>query len=197
MISSINCAECASRACVRGGVFPEGCPSVVMPEVVCSGVDKTASDAFACKMMASAYVIKKKEDGSLRNRMEETIALCREMGFLKIGIAFCVALAKEARVLSKELSEAGLEVVPVCCKVGRVGLGDLGVETACHQKGSSCNPVTQAEIMNAHATDLNIMLGLCVGHDILFAKYSNSPLTTLVVKDRALRHNPVAAMQEP
>jgi uncharacterized metal-binding protein len=147
--------------------------------------------------MAAASATIRTDDGNLRNRMEETIALCKEMGFLRIGVAFYIALAKEARVVASALSNAGFEVIPVCCKVGRVGLKDLGVETACRQKGSSCNPVTQAEIMNAHATDLNIMLGLCVGHDILFARYSKSPLTTLVVKDRALRHNPVAAMQEP
>jgi len=194
--SSINCAECTSRACVRGGAFPEGCPSVVMPEVVRSGIAKTALDAFACRVMAAASAAIRTDDGNLRNRMEETIALCKEMGFLKIGIAFCVALAKEARVVASALSNAGFEVVPVCCKVGRVGFKDLCVETACHEKGSSCNPVTQAEIMNAHATDLNIVLGLCVGHDILFARYSRSPITTLVVKDRALRHNPIAAMQE-
>jgi uncharacterized metal-binding protein len=148
-------------------------------------------------MMSSASVIQRNEDGSVRNRLEETVALCKEMGFSRVGLAFCVALAKEARVVSKALLDAGLDVIPVCCKVGRVGLSDLGVETPCARKGSSCNPITQAAIMNAHDTDLNILLGLCIGHDILFAKSSSSPLTTLVVKDRALNHNPAAGLREP
>lgn len=43
-------------------------------------------------------------------------------------------------------------------------------------------------------TDLNIAIGLCVGHDALFSKYSDAPVTTLIAKDRVLGHNPVAAL---
>ena len=44
------------------------------------------------------------------------------------------------------------------------------------------------------ATDINIVMGLCVGHDSLFYKYAEAPSTTLVVKDRVLGNNPVAAL---
>ena len=37
-----------------------------------------------------------------------------------------------------------------------------------------------------------MLVGLCVGHDSLFIKYSEAPVTTLVTKDRVLAHNPVA-----
>jgi uncharacterized metal-binding protein len=37
-------------------------------------------------------------------------------------------------------------------------------------------------------------MGLCVGHDSLFSRHSEAPVTTLVVKDRVLGHNPVAAL---
>ena len=43
-------------------------------------------------------------------------------------------------------------------------------------------------------TDINIVMGLCVGHDSLFYKYSKALTTTLVTKDRVLGHNPVAAL---
>jgi hypothetical protein len=52
----------------------------------------------------------------------------------------------------------------------------------------------QAEILNEHGTELNIMAGLCVGHDILFIKHSKAGVTPLVVKDRVLQHNPAAAL---
>ena len=39
-------------------------------------------------------------------------------------------------------------------------------------------------------------MGLCMGHDILFSKYSQAPITTLVVKDRATYHNPVTTLVE-
>ena len=37
-------------------------------------------------------------------------------------------------------------------------------------------------------------MGLCIGHDTLFLKYSAVPTTVLVVKDRVLGHNPVQAL---
>ena len=52
----------------------------------------------------------------------------------------------------------------------------------------------QAELLNREHTDLNVVVGLCVGHDSLFYKYSDAPVTTAVTKDRVLCHNPVAAL---
>ena len=33
-----------------------------------------------------------------------------------------------------------------------------------------CNPIAQAQLLNRAQTQLNICLGLCVGHDSLFYK---------------------------
>jgi len=49
-------------------------------------------------------------------------------------------------------------------------------------------------LLNEKETDLNIVIGLCLGHDVLFAQYSKSPVITLVVKDRVLAHNPLGAI---
>ena len=57
-----------------------------------------------------------------------------------------------------------------------------------------CNPILQAKILNSEKTDLNIVVGLCVGHDSLFYRYSDAPVTTAVTKDRVLGHNPAAAL---
>ena len=59
---------------------------------------------------------------------------------------------------------------------------------------SSCNPLLQAEIFNTIKTDFNIIIGLCIGHDMLFTKYSKAPVTTLIVKDRYSGHNPVISL---
>jgi uncharacterized metal-binding protein len=59
-----------------------------------------------------------------------------------------------------------------------------------------CNPILQAKTLNEEHTELNVVIGLCVGHDSLFYKYSEAPVTTLVVKDRVLGHNPVAALYQ-
>lgn len=58
----------------------------------------------------------------------------------------------------------------------------------------SCDPLYQAQLLNEARCDLNIVMGLCVGHDILFQRAAEAPCTTLVVEDRALCHNSVAAL---
>jgi uncharacterized metal-binding protein len=57
-----------------------------------------------------------------------------------------------------------------------------------------CNPILQARLLNQQKTDLNVVVGLCVGHDSLFIKYSDALVTTLITKDRVLGHNPAAAL---
>ncbi len=59
---------------------------------------------------------------------------------------------------------------------------------------SMCNPIAQAFVLNDEKTEFNIVMGLCVGHDSLFLKYSNAPCTVLAAKDRLLGHNPLAAI---
>jgi uncharacterized metal-binding protein len=57
-----------------------------------------------------------------------------------------------------------------------------------------CNPIGQAEILNREGTDLNLICGLCIGHDIQFTKHSRSPVSTFIVKDRVLAHNPAGSL---
>jgi uncharacterized metal-binding protein len=68
----------------------------------------------------------------------------------------------------------------------------LKIKPGCHE--ALCNPVLQAQLLNAQKTDLNVVVGLCVGHDSLFMKHSEAPVTTLITKDRVLGHNPAAAL---
>jgi uncharacterized metal-binding protein len=131
-------------------------------------------------------------------RVEDTIAFARLMGYRRVGIATCIGLLEESRRLEAVLRVNGLEPVSVCCKVGSVDKGQLGVpeEEKLRPGGfePACNPVAQARILEAAATDMNVVVGLCVGHDMLFARHSKAPVTTLVVKDRVTGHNPAAAL---
>ena len=54
--------------------------------------------------------------------------------------------------------------------------------------------MAQAKLLNRAETDMNVVVGLCVGHDMLFGKYSDAPVTTMVVKDRVAGHNPVSVL---
>ena len=58
----------------------------------------------------------------------------------------------------------------------------------------ACNPVLQAKVLNRAQTGLNVTLGLCVGHDSLFYRFSQAPVTTLFAKDRVTGNNPAAAI---
>jgi len=131
-------------------------------------------------------------------RLEETIQFARKCNYEKIGMAYCVGLREEARMVAEILSAKGFDVVSVNCKVGAVQKETIGLRPndkiiGPDFKESMCNPIAQAEILNAEKVDLAVMLGLCVGHDSLFLKYIGPPCTVLAVKDRVLGHNPLAA----
>ena len=57
-----------------------------------------------------------------------------------------------------------------------------------------CNPKTQAKILNEAKTELNFIVGLCVGHDMLFTKASDAPVSSIITKDRVLANNPAGAV---
>ena len=57
--------------------------------------------------------------------------------------------------------------------------------------GISCNPAGQAQLMNEDHTELNLVMGLCLGHDMILNAKSNGLATTLIVKDRKFKHNPL------
>ncbi|WP_332527416.1 DUF1847 domain-containing protein [Niameybacter sp.] len=133
-------------------------------------------------------------------RVEETIQFAKKCGFKRIGLAFCTGLHDEAKIFVKILEHHGLEVVSVVCKNGAVLKGFLGIEQAekeTYVKGDiMCNPIGQALLLNEAHTDLNILFGLCVGHDTLFIKHSEAPITVFAVKDRVLCHNPMGAIYQ-
>ena len=128
-------------------------------------------------------------------RVQETILFAKRIGYQKIGIATCVALIRESRILAKMLRANGFFVYGIGCKVGELSKTELGIEPSHQGPGPvACNPILQAQLLNQAGTELNIVMGLCVGHDSLFYKYAEAVTTTLVVKDRVLVHNPVMAL---
>jgi uncharacterized metal-binding protein len=131
-------------------------------------------------------------------RVEDTIAFAKLMSYKKIGMATCIGLLDETNRLAAILEAQGFQPVSVCCKSGSIDKLELGLNEEEKVRPNTfepaCNPVAQARLLNRAGTDLNIIVGLCVGHDILFTKYSEAPVTTLVVKDRVAGHNPVSVL---
>ena len=132
-------------------------------------------------------------------RLEELILFSQKCHYKKLGIAFCGGLRQEARMITDILEAKGFDVVSVCCKVGRSPKESIGIKKDEKIRGPEsfevmCNPILQAEILNAQGVDLGIMLGLCIGHDTMFLKYCSVPCTVLAVKDRVFGHNPLGAV---
>ena len=121
-----------------------------------------------------------------KNRVEEIKNYARMSGIKRIGIANCISMQKEVEALKQMLGDE-FEVHSIDCKVGRVPSSVFSAEA----KGVSCNPSAQAEYLHENNTELNISMGLCVGHDMVFTSKSKVPVTTLIVKDREHKHNPM------
>jgi uncharacterized metal-binding protein len=134
----------------------------------------------------------------VKPRIQEICEFAHKMGYQKLGLAFCGGLHAEARIVSDILTAQGFTPVSVMCKCGGVPKEAIGVtdeeKIRIGEFESMCNPIVQATILNEERTDFNILVGLCVGHDSLFLKYSEAYTTVLVAKDRVLGHNPAAAL---
>lgn len=136
----------------------------------------------------------RQQHGNSLTRLEEIIEFSIRSSFKRIGIAFCIGLKEEAFWVAKVLKQH-FKVNSVCCKLSGLDkdkydmprIKEDGFEAA-------CNPIGQAEMLNRSGTDLNVQMGLCLGHDILFQKYSHAPVTVLVVKDRVLANNPMGVI---
>ena len=122
----------------------------------------------------------------------------RRCGFTHLGLAFCIGLRAEAAVVSRILRANGFTVDSVVCKNGGVPKEELGLtdedKVTPGEFERMCNPIGQAVTLARAGTELNLLLGLCVGHDSLFMRHSVAPVTVLAVKDRVLGHNPLAAI---
>ena len=132
-------------------------------------------------------------------RVEEIIEFAKRLNFKKIGIATCVGLLNESRIFAGILRKNGFEVYAGACKVGamkKTEVTGLDEEKTTVTGNIMCNPILQAKILNNEKTDLNVVIGLCVGHDSLFYKYSEALTTTLIAKDRVLAHNPAGALYQ-
>jgi uncharacterized metal-binding protein len=135
----------------------------------------------------------------LRPRIREVAEFAKAIGARKIGLAFCNGLSEEASRILAILEKHGLEVESVVCCCGSVDKTRHGIPPDYKIKGkdkfeAACNPLLQAELLNRAGTAFNILVGLCVGHDMLFTSNSKAPVTTLIVKDRYTGHNPVISL---
>ncbi|NVM20029.1 MAG: DUF1847 domain-containing protein [Candidatus Lokiarchaeota archaeon] len=199
-----TCHQCDSlKYCVIGRVNKkkDDCPMIISPEIEKEALKLYEKDKFIKKSTGVASIVEAK--GYIKwPRLKDTIEYAKGMGFNRLGLAFCVGLLAEAGQIAKILDDYRFEVVSVCCKTGSVPKTKVGVPEEYTMRSKTgypigiitCNPAAQALLLNKAKTDLNIIVGLCVGHDITFTHLSNAPVTTLIAKDRSSPHNPAACL---
>lgn len=198
-----SCIDCAAGACDgKHGTFPAFCLTADIAgggdnSVLCEeSLDKYLNDPED-SLIAKASATVEFENYCKMTRVEEICEFAGKIGATKLGIATCVGLLLEARTAAEIFRRKGFEVYGTACKVGAVRKTAIGLDPEQESLGPHiCNPILQAKLLNEKRTDLNIVIGLCVGHDSLFYKYSDALCTTLVTKDRVLGHNPVAALYQ-
>jgi uncharacterized metal-binding protein len=199
-LEKLRCAMCGVWACsAEPGTrkVPPFCP-MSTEEGVLSRAEEMYLNQVELRELALAAARTEAAGYCKEPRVEEVMNFARRIGAQRLGIASCIGLIREARILQEILKANGFEVDSVCCKVGSIDKEKIGLrdeeKIRPGQYESLCNPVGQAMLLNKAGTELNIVVGLCVGHDSLFFKHSEAPVTVLVAKDRVTGHNPVAAL---
>lgn len=191
----LSCVDCGTQNCkFKDRTYPDFCLTTHLdPKDLEWAVERYAEPQNHAVMVASAEV--EYEGYCALTRVEEIMKFANKIGAHKIGIANCIGLIREARIFAKILRANGFEPYAVICKVAGKSKSSIGIPKECENIGPAmCNPILQARLLNKEKTDLNVVIGLCVGHDSLFYKYSDAMVTTLVTKDRVTGNNPAAAL---
>lgn len=136
------------------------------------------------QMMKNSAEVVREGEGKL-NRLNEFILFCKKMGWKKIGISHCIASKEQGELLTDYLKKNNFEVFRCGCKVYEINKDEINILTkVLGKKEFSCNPCAQADILNRAGTEVNILLGPCIGHDMIIQQRSKAPCTTLLIKDR-------------
>ena len=192
---TLSCVDCGTQNCkFKTRTSPEFCLTTnLSPEDSAWALEHYEEGRNKEIMIASAEV--EYEGYCQWTRVQEIMEFARKIGARKIGIANCIGLINEARIFAKILRANGFEPYAVICKVAGQAKSSMGIPPQCEEIGPAmCNPILQARLLNQAGTDLNVVIGLCVGHDSLFYRYSEAYVTTLVTKDRVTGNNPAAAL---
>lgn len=175
----IDCLACRERPCERN----QPCP------VIASLGE--GENTHADRTLEAVHDIAAESERTLC-RLSELIYFCIEMDFHRLGVAYCTDLEEPAEILTRVLRRC-FTVFPICCRIqGRSEEG--GREHLLPDSVGRCNPSLQAAILNHLGTELNILVGLCMGADCVFERASNALVTTLFVKDKSLANNPIGAV---
>lgn len=169
---NVICADCKGFYCRTGTLeaAPEACPMRGdFPDF-----DELYPEGATRDMIKQAAVVE--GEGYCRwTRLKELAEFARRLGYSRIGLPHCPDMLEEAAAISRFFKKYELEpTLP--------------------PKSAKGDPQAQAHYFQAQGTALNVLAGMCVGHEAMFIKASHAPVVSLIARDTRLQHNPVAGI---
>jgi uncharacterized metal-binding protein/rhodanese-related sulfurtransferase len=179
----MNCLGCTSKACKRNGKDCLGIKEDIIREyrkeensTVYHNADNLVSDGKAGRF----------------SRAEELVMYCKDADYTHIALAYCYGLEEVTKSVKEYLVSHGFTVLSFRCTINGIKENDVIPDL---RDTVNCNPIGQAMAIYKSKAQIVVVIGLCLGHDILFHHYISLPCTTLIVKDRVYNHNPLAFFQ--
>ena len=182
----MNCLTCKTKSCRK--TVSCGAESFDIPEAL-RNYHAAENQQI---IQVAAQLVDNKRAGTL-SRIQELIEFAQSMHYKRIGLAYCYGMEALAAKVRDIFTKAGLSTIGVSCTVGAFSQSMVNEKSTL--SGVSCSPLNQAEQLTAQNVDLAVVIGLCMGHDILFNQYFHGDVTTLVVKDRPFNHNPILGIE--
>ena len=188
--------SCECKFCHVAAGKPEECPNAAeFAAEVPDGYPAYRQEGFT-RDVCRAHSQLLGRGSSQWPRVEHLREYCLHAGVGFVGLAICSAFLEEARTVRAYLREKNIDAVIACCKIGAVRLADIGVDRDIGYDYALCNPVGQAMLLNRNKTQMNVLMGLCLPHDMLVIEHADAPCTTLFVKENMSGHHPLGTLRD-
>lgn len=184
----MNCTTCEDKVCRKQQTSCER-ESFVKAEIL----EQYKETSHTEIVKAAAELVDHGKAGTL-SRIQEIIEFAKSMNYQKLGIAYCYGMEQQAKAIETLLTDEWFDVSAVSCSVGGLKQSEVNTTSCIHKV--SCNPLGQAEQLNTEKVDLTLVVGICLGHDILLNRNLGMDFTTLVVKDRKFNHTPLMGIEK-
>ena len=146
-----SCVDCGVLNCYKGGkTYPEFCLTTGLSEETIDKVWALYEEDENKKVSVISAQIENEFYGKF-TRVEEVVEFAKRMGYSKIGVATCIGLVDESRILARILRKNGFEVYGAVCKIGSFLKTEAGVpeEDITRTGEVMCNPIMQAEVLDS------------------------------------------------
>ena len=124
----MSCIDCAVKNCNKmDKTYPDFCLTTHMDEEVLNEAMECYNEDENRKVTIAAAEVEY-ENYCKHTRVEEIMDFAKKINAKKIGIATCVGLLKESRILADILRRHGFEVYGVGCKAGTQKKTSVGAD---------------------------------------------------------------------